>query len=142
MSELSHRVRVFVYRYDGGRPEYLLLRSAQGIEGFWTPIHGPIGFGEQVESAIRREVHDDIGLGRHTELIDLEMTSRWLLGDEEVIEWNFGFLPASPGHSLRIDTERWSEFRWAPFPEAYPSLELENDRAAILRLHTRLFGAA
>jgi hypothetical protein len=30
----------------------------------------------------------------------------------------------------------WSEFQWAGFSLAYPSLELDADRAAIMRLHT------
>jgi ADP-ribose pyrophosphatase YjhB (NUDIX family) len=141
MVELLHRVRVFVYRFEEGRPDYLLLRSTQGIESFWTPVHGPIGFGEQLESAIRREVMDDTGLGRPTELIDLRMPSRWVMGDEEIIEWNFGFHVSPPPTLLRIDQGRWSEFRWSPFTDAYPSLELEHDRAAIMRLHALLHAA-
>jgi hypothetical protein len=140
MAELSHRVRVFVYRYEQGLPTYLLLKS-QGFESFWTPIHGPIGFGEKLESAIRREVSDDTGITRPVELIDLQMPARWLLGDEEVIEWDFGFRAVPAGKELRIASERWAEFRWATFPEAYPSLELDYDRAAIMRLHTLLHAA-
>lgn len=141
MSELSHRVRVFVYRYEERRPRYLLLRSGQGIESFWTPLHGPIGFGEKLESAIRREVADDTGLGRPLDLIDLQMPSRWVVGDEQVIEWNFGFQAIPEAEDLRLDTQRWVDFRWAEFPEAYPRLELEFDRAAIMRLHTMLHAA-
>lgn len=138
MQELWHRVRVFVFHFQEGRPDYLLLRSKR-IESFWTPIHGPIGFGEQVESAIRREVLDDIGVGRPTELIDLEMPTRWVMGDEETIEWVFGF--HTPMRELQVDRERWSDFRWSAFPDAYPSLELDSDRAAIMRLHTRISAA-
>ncbi len=140
MRELCHRIRVFVYRFADGRPDYLLLRGAQ-MESFWTPIHGPIGFGEKLESAIRREVMDDIGLGRPAELIDLEMPTRWLVGDEEVIEWIFGFHAPPASRSLRVDARRWADFRWVQFPQAYPSLELEHDRAAIMRLHTLLHAA-
>ena len=142
MSELSHRIRVFVYRYQAAEPTYLLLRSARGgIESLWTPLHGPLGFGEKLESAIRREVMDDTGLGRPMELIDLEMPSRWLLGDEEVIEWNFGFRAQPPSEDPHLDEQRWVDFRWTPFQEAYPSLELDNDRAALMRLHTMLHAA-
>jgi len=142
MPELRHRVRVFVYRLDRSDPSYLLLRSAQGIEGCWSPIHGPIGFGEKVEGAIRREVLSDVGLARADELVDLQMTSRWLVGDEEVIEWNYGFRAGlMRDEGLRLDSERWNAFRWAHFAEAYPSLELEFDRAAILRLHAHLRAA-
>lgn len=140
MAELYHRVRVFVFRYDGKlEPSYLLLRGAQ-MESFWTPLHGTIGFGEQLEAAIRREVMDETGLGRPVQLIDLQMPARWLVGDEEVIEWNFGFR-AAPSPTPRIDGERWAEHRWAPFPEAYPSLEFQNDRAAIMRLHALVHAA-
>ena len=141
MSALSHRIRVFVYRLDRGRPDYLLLRSAQGIEGCWTPIHGPIGFGEKLETAIRREVMQDTGLGRPAELIDLQMPSRWVVGDEEVIEWNFGFRVPPSSMSLRMDPKRWVDFRWVGFPAAYPTLELDHDRAAIMRLHAVLHAA-
>ncbi len=140
MTELVHRIRVFVYRYEERLPRYLLLRGSQGIESFWTPIHGPIGFGEKLESAIRREVMEDIGVSKPSQLIDLEMPARWLVGDEEVVEWNFGFHTAAANANLRLD-KRWSEFRWAEFAEAYPSLELEHDRAAIVRLHTMLNAA-
>lgn len=140
MSDLVHRIRVFVYRFVERHPHYLLLRGTQGIESFWTPIHGPIGFDEKLETAIRREVMDDIGLGRPNQLIDLEMPSHWVLGDEEIVEWNFGFQTQANEYLLHLDP-RWSEFRWSAFTEAYPSLELENDRAAIMRLHTLLHAA-
>lgn len=138
--ELSHRIRVFVFRYHEAQPVYLLMRAAQ-YESFWTPIHGPIGFGEKLESAIRREVMDDIGLARPNRLIDLEMPTRWQLGDEETIEWVFGFHAQPKADDMRVDLKRWSDFRWVQFPEAYPSLELEYDRAAIMRLHTLLHAA-
>ena len=141
MGELSHRIRVFVVRFAAGQPDYLLLRSTQDIESFWTPIHGPIGFGEQLETAIRREVLDDTGLTRPRELIDLQMPARWIVGDEEIIEWNSGFRIAPAHTDLRLDPSRWADFRWASFPNAYPSLELENDRAAIMRLHALLHAA-
>lgn len=139
--DLRHRICVFVFRFEAGEPDYLLLRSAQGIEGFWTPIHGPIGFGEKLETAIRREVVEDTGLGRPRELIDLKMPARWVVGDEEVIEWNFGFRAALTSETLQLDPDRWADYRWASFSDAYPSLELEYDRAAIMRLHALLHAA-
>jgi hypothetical protein len=134
MNDLSHRIRIFVYRMQSGRPDYLLLRG-QGFESFWGPIQGPIGFGEKLESAIRREVMDDVGIYKPMDLIDLRMPARWLVGDEEVIEWNFGFRTPSDQTDLRL-ASRWSAFRWVDFAEAYPKLELDGDRAAIMRLHT------
>jgi hypothetical protein len=139
MVDLQHRIKIFVYRFHGSTPDYLLLRGG-GHESFWGPIQGPIGFGEKLESAIRREVMDDIGIARPMDLIDLQMPGRWLVGDEEVIEWTFGFRTRPEQPRLRL-APRWAGHRWAPFGAAYPSLELDNDRAAILRLHTLLNAA-
>ncbi len=139
MVELLHRLKIFVYRLQDRRPHYLLLRGP-GPESFWSPVHGPIGFGEKIDSAIRREVLDDVGLTRASDLLDLEMPSRWLVGDEEIVEWCFG-LRTPVEHSSPQLGPRWSDFRWAEFSAAYPSLELETDRAAILRLHHILHAA-
>lgn len=139
MVELLHRIKVFVYRVSSEEPSYLLLRGG-GLESFWGPIQGPIGFGEKLESAIRREVMDDVGIAKPVDLIDLQMPTRWLVGDEEVIEWAFGFRTPHQASLLSLGP-RWSDFRWAGYSEAYPSLELEDDRAAITRLHSLLHAA-
>ncbi len=140
MSEVLHRIRVFVFHVSEHVPNYLLLRPAQGIESCWGPIHGSIGFGEQLESAIRREVRTDAGISAPLDVIDLDMPSRWLVGDEQIIEWNFGVRTTLAKQELTLD-DRFADFRWATFSAAYPSLELEYDRAAIMRLHTLLNAA-
>jgi hypothetical protein len=139
MTDLLHRIKIFVFRFRESQPDYLLLRPS-GPEGLWGPIQGPIGFGEKLETAIRREVMDDIGIARPVGLIDLQMPGRWLLGDEEVIEWTFGFRTPPDQDRLHL-SDRWAAFRWAAFNEAYPTLELDGDRAAILRLHSLLNAA-
>jgi ADP-ribose pyrophosphatase YjhB (NUDIX family) len=137
MTELLHRIKVFVFQQAGPEPDYLLLRPAQGMESFWGPVQGSIGFGEKLESAIQREVLDDTGILQPLDVIDLGMPARWQLGVEDVIEWTFGFKTRAGTGELRLDP-RFAEFRWAQFSQAYPSLELETDRAAIMRLHTLL----
>ncbi|MBL8860974.1 MAG: NUDIX domain-containing protein [Planctomycetes bacterium] len=140
MSELIHRIKVFVFEAAGPEPRYLLLRSAQGIESLWGPVHGTIGFGEKLEHAIHREVLDDTGLLQPAGVIDLGMPTHWSFGDEDVIEWTYGFQTIAAPPQLRLDP-RWAEFRWASFGAAYPTLELDADRAAIMRLHTILRAA-
>jgi hypothetical protein len=140
MSELIHREKVFVFRQHGPEPHYLLLRSAQGIEGAWGPVQGTIGFGEKLEHAIQREVLDDTGILQPENVIDLGMPMRWSLGVEDVVEWIYGFKAVPSASRLRLDP-RWAEFRWASFGDAYPTLELDWDRAAIMRLHTLLRAA-
>lgn len=139
MTELLHRIKVFVYSMHGRQPQYLLLRQSNP-ESLWGPVQGSIGFGEKLENAIRREVMDDIGLDRPLDLIDLQMPARWVVGDEEVIEWAFGFRTQNDLPPLEL-SQRWAEARWSQFARAYPSLELDPDRAMIMRLHTLLHAA-
>jgi hypothetical protein len=99
-------------------------------------LQGEIGLGEQMEGAILRQVQEGMGQGELLDLIDLKMPARWLIGDEEIIEWNYGcrIQPLST-------QDRAVPLRWERFAHAYPSLELETDRAAILRLHALLRAA-
>ncbi len=139
MADLQHRLKLFVYRVQRRQPDYLLLRGP-GLESFWVPAQGPIGFGEKIDSAIRRELSEDLGLSSASDLLDLELPARWQLGDEEVIEWCFALRTPLERSKPQLGP-RWSDFRWSQFSEAYPSLELEGDRAAILRLHHILHAA-
>ncbi|MEZ6017573.1 MAG: NUDIX domain-containing protein [Planctomycetota bacterium] len=140
MGNLLHRIKIFVYRLGEPGPDYLLLKSAQGIESLWGPLHGDLGFGEKLEGAIRRRVMEDTGLAPPAQLVDLEMPSRWLLGDEEIVEWTFGFQANAAPDTRRL-ARAWAAHRWACFEEAYPTLGLDPDRAAIMRLHTHLNAA-
>ena len=141
MPELLHRIKVFVYRIREDRPDYLLLQRDHGHESSWGPVQGSIHFGEQLEMAAQREVHEDTGLARAMDLIDLEMPARWVLGDEEVIEWNYAFRALPDSDSQLQLAPDWTNHRWTDFGSAFPELALEVDRAAIMRLHT-LLGAA
>jgi 8-oxo-dGTP pyrophosphatase MutT (NUDIX family) len=140
MTEFLHRIRVFVYSYKHGSPDYLLLKREGGRESFWTPLNGSLGFGEQLESAVRREVVEEVGLAAPSQLIDLNMPSSFELGDEQVVEWNFACRAPLEGVEPKL-ASHWAAFQWAQFDEAYPALEFEQDRRAIVRLHTLLHAA-
>lgn len=140
MVELLHRIKVFIYRLHEAQPDYLLLKPDQGIEGLWGPIQGVLGFGEKFDQAIRRRVLDETGLVEPGELVDLEMPNRVSFGDEEIVEWTFGYHShGQPDEELL--NRHWAAHRWAEFAAAYPALGFEDDRAAIMRLHAFL-GAA
>jgi hypothetical protein len=47
---------------------------------------------------------DDVGVPRPLDLIDLQMPGRWLVGDEEIIEWTFGF--RMPSHDTELTLAR------------------------------------
>ena len=140
MSELLHRIKVFAYRLAAGGPRYLLLKPDQGLEALWGPVQGEVGFGDQLESAVRRRLAEDTAILTAAQLLDLETPAHWTLGDEEIIEWCYG-VRCLDDPDPEILEARFSAHRWAGFSDAYPRLGLELDRAAILRLHAQL-GAA
>lgn len=140
MSELLHRVKIFVFQHAVQEPRYLLLRAAQGVEGCWGPLQGNIGFGEKLESAIRRELIDETGILRPLDVIDLELHQHQSLGDEDIIEWTYGIRIPAQDVTLRLDP-KWAAFRWTDFSRGYPLLELDDDRAALVRLHARINAA-
>jgi 8-oxo-dGTP pyrophosphatase MutT (NUDIX family) len=135
-----HRVRVFVYHLNQGTPSYLLLHSAQGIEGLWRPVNGNIDYSEQFETAVRREVLEDTGLTSRSAILDLELPLRQIFGDQEVVHWNYGFRVDSIPSELHLD-RRFDCHRWALYGDAFPDFGLEGDRTGVTRLHTKL-GAA
>ena len=140
MSELHHRIKVFVYRFEQAAPHYLLLKPDQGIEALWGPLQDELGFGEKLESAIRERVRHQVGLDPSGRLLDLDMPGRWTLGDEEIIEWTFGF--RARGHVRPELLEgSFAAHRWARFQDAYSCLGLELDREAVMRLHARVLAA-
>ena len=140
MSELLHRIKVFLYRHDTAEPDYLLLKPAQGFDALWGPVQGALGFGDKIEAAVQRRVFEDTGLPPQATPLDLGAPARWTVGDEDVFEWCFGY-PCVGEPDPRVLEEHWAAHRWASFPEAYPSLGLEFDRNAIMRLHTMLRAA-
>lgn len=140
MSELHHRIKIFVYRFEDRTPRYLLLKPDQGIEALWGPLQGGLGYGEKMEAAIRRKVQEEVGVRPPGMLMDLEMPGRWTLGDEEIIEWTFGFAARGGVDSDRVSGQ-FADHRWARFQEAYNALGLDPDRAAMMRLHTKVLSA-
>lgn len=137
MSEFFHRVKIFVYRLGSPEPAYLLTKPPHGFEALWGPMQGALGFGEQIEGAVRRRVLEDTGMRSQQPMIDLEMPAHWQLGDEQIIEWNYGVHALSQPVRAAMD-KCGAAFRWVAFSEAYPKLDFESDRAAIMRLHTML----
>ncbi|MEZ6003118.1 MAG: hypothetical protein R3F17_16600 [Planctomycetota bacterium] len=140
MGDLQHRLRIFFYRFEEQQFRYLLLKPSQGIESLWGPLHSALGLGEKLEGAIRRHARADLGVTTPGKVIDLQQPELWVLGDEEIVEWNFGY-ECNASIDRGLLRRHWADFRWLDFAQAYPSLGLEVDRQAILRLHAGLSAA-
>lgn len=136
MHEFHHRIKVFVFAERAGDLQYLVVRPSPGPETLWGPIEGPILPSENLELAVCRRVRDAVGFERPRAILDLRMPERWLLPDEQVVEWIYGYgveAAMEPRHG-----RSGPEYRWEEFDRAFRAMEQPGDRDAILRLHLTL----
>ena len=138
MLDLNHRVKVFVYRFSGRDLSYLMLKRPPLSEGFWGPVSGPIQPWENLERAVLREVREETGIVEPWSLLDLKSPDRFQLGEFQLVEWVYGYqVPGGDPPSIRLAPEI-EGYRWNPFDEAYQTMEMEEDRKAMVRLHMLL----
>ncbi len=135
MTEITHRVKVFVFQFTEEIPHYLMLRAKPRQENFWGPVMGTIRPWEDLDRAILREVREETGLDRPEEVVDLEIRDVWTMGEEHLVDWMYGFRVRPAQLTLGDGV---SEFQWVPFPRCYESLETETNRKGLIRLHTML----
>jgi 8-oxo-dGTP pyrophosphatase MutT (NUDIX family) len=134
---LAHQVRVFVFRFDPEHVEYLLLRRRPRSEHTLGPVRGRVDVSEHLQDAVLREVRAETGIVRPAHLIDLEHTSTFVVGDQGLVQWEFGYqVPGTPpGWSPGPEI---AETLWTPFEGAFRTLEQPDDRSALVRLQMYL----
>ncbi len=136
---LDHKVRVFVFCYDGTTVNYLLVRNHPKTENILGPVTGAVGLDEHLRDAVLREVREDTGLTHPKHLIDLEHTSTLTIGDEGLVEWEFGYQAPVIGDSALIcPGPQVVESSWFRFENAFGLLESPDDRVALVRLQVLL----
>lgn len=124
-----------VYRMDGDRPLFLLIRDSYRNWGF---PKGHLETGEQPEAAATREVREETGLAA------LELRC-----PIETIDWYFRFrgrLIHKVCHFYLMQTdhsetspqraEGITACRWAPFEEARAAISYANARQVLERAHS------
>lgn len=139
MFVLQHRVRVFVFQYEGTELRYLLLRQKPRAEWPLGPVIGAVGLDEHLPEAAVREVARETGLTRPQQLLDLAEPSKELFGDVGLVEWPFAFQAGTPGRPAEVTPGPMiGEYAWMAFDVAFRSVEARRDRDALVRLQVRL----
>jgi len=136
---LDHKVRVFVFCFDGPQVNYLLVRRHPRSENILGPVTGAVGIDEHLRDAVLREVREDTGLTHPKHLIDLDHTSTLTIGDEGLVEWDFGYqAPGNRESALINPGPQVVESSWCQFERAFGLLEFPDDREALIRLQVML----
>ena len=140
MFALQHRIRVFVFRFDGPDARFLLLRHRPRTEWPLGPVVGPVGPGDHLREAVVREVQEETGIARPHLVLDLAEPAKDLFGDCGLIEWPFAYQAGTPDQPEPAITPgpRVGECAWMDFEAAFQSVESQRDRDALVRLRLRL----
>ena len=135
-----HVVRVFVYRQHERRFEYLVVRHQPAHDSFWSPLTGVLQPHESIYQAAVRSVGEEIGLPSPRRILDLQLASRFQVGEFDEVDWAVGYGAPAPISDLRPASDL-AELRWLDFDHGYRELDLEEDRRSIMRLHFTLRSA-
>ena len=140
MTEQLHVVRVFVFRQERRQLEYLVVRHRPAHDSFWSPITGVLQPHESIFQAAVRSVGEEVGLPSPRQIVDLQLATRQQVGDLEEIDWSVGYRARTAPADLRPAADL-AELKWFDFDAIYRSLDREEDRRSVMRLHFTLRAA-
>ena len=137
--KVLHRVRILVFSKTGSVTRHLLVKPFPRREWSWRPLEGRIRLKEQFHQAIQREVHEKIGI-EHGSIIDLHHYSMVTMGEEELVDWDYGYRieflsPESMNQKTRAS---FADIRWMNLFQALKSVESKPVAEALMRLELEL----
>ncbi|WFE63978.1 NUDIX domain-containing protein [Micromonospora sp. WMMD714] len=96
----------------GGPTELLLVRHASGPTELWALVAGFVEAGESLETAVRREVHEEVSLDLGT--IDYFGSQPWAISGPGVLLAGFTATVADPAAEPVVDGRELVRARWFP----------------------------
>jgi dATP pyrophosphohydrolase len=130
---LPIQVEAIIFRRNGNKIEYLLLKRIPERNGFWQPVTGGVEEGETRKEALHREIREETGVknvitvieGLHYfEFSDPNLNQEYVYGVE-----------VSPSEEIVLDGKEHSEYRWSSFEEALQLLNWKENKEALRRLN-------
>ena len=124
---------------------FLLLRRTPARGGWWQAVTGSVESEEDLETAVRREVREETGIGELSDLVDLdyafpfEFTKYGGKGALEAVKHSFGVEVG--GETVEIGPEH-DAWEWVAYEEALERLTWEDNKEAFRRLQGYLDGEA
>lgn len=130
---LPIQVEAVIFRKNGNRIEYLLLKRVPERNGFWQPVTGGMEEGETREETLRREVIEETGVKNilavigslyYFEFSDPNLNQEYVYGVE-----------VSSSEEIVLDRKEHNEYRWCSFQEALQLLNWKENKEALKRLN-------
>jgi len=133
---LPIQVEAIIFRRNGNRIEYLLLKRLPERNGFWQPVTGGVEEGETLTEALRREIREETGIENLVRVI--EDIYYFEFSDPNLNkEYVYGVEVAST-EVVVLDGEEHSEYRWCGIKDALQLLSWKENKEALEKLNTIL----
>jgi 8-oxo-dGTP pyrophosphatase MutT (NUDIX family) len=133
---LPIQVEAIIFRRNGNRVEYLLLKRLPERNGFWQPITGGVEEGETQKEALCREIREETGIKNIVTI--LENLYYFEFSDPNPNQEYVYGVEASSSEEIMLDPKEHSEFRWCNFQEALQLLNWKENKEALRKLNTIL----
>jgi 8-oxo-dGTP pyrophosphatase MutT (NUDIX family) len=133
---LPIEVEAIIFRRNGTRIQYLLLKRLPQKNGFWQPVTGGIEEGETLEEALRREITEETGVKNIVAVI--EGLYYFEFSDPNPNQEYVYGVEVSPSEEIVLDGREHSEYRWCSFQVALQLLHWKENKAALRKLNITL----
>jgi len=133
---LPLQVEAIIFRKNGNKTEYLLLKRVPEKNGFWQPVTGGLEEGETRTEALFREIKEETGIKNPIRVI--EGLYYFEFSDPNLNQEYVYGVEVSPTEEVVLDGEEHSEYRWCSFREALQLLSWKENKEALKKLNTIL----
>jgi len=133
---LPIQVEAIIFRMNGNKIEYLLLKRVPEKNGFWQPVTGGLEEGETRTDALFREIREETGVKSLIRLIDGLYYFEFSDPNPNQ-EYVYG-VEISSSVEIVLDRKEHSEYRWCCFQEALQLLHWKENKEALKKLNTTL----
>jgi len=133
MSTRTTQVEIIVFKVIGNDILFLLLKRNAQKGGFWQPITGGVEAGEDLATAVDRELREETGVVKCLRVI--KDVHYFEFDSEEygvLKEYVFG-VEVAPEVNIEISPEH-TEMRWCSLSESHELLKYENNKTAFGKL--------
>ena len=133
---LPIQVEAIIFRRNGNKVEYLLLKRLPERNGFWQPITGGVEEGETRNEALRREIKEETGIKNIVAV--LEDLYLFEFSDPNLNQEYVYGVEVSPSEEIALDQKEHSEYKWCSFQEALQLLHWRENKEALRKLNKTL----
>ena len=133
---LPIQVEAIIFRRNGNKMEYLLLKRLPERNGFWQPITGGVEEGETRNEALRREIREETGIKNIVAV--LEDLYLFEFSDPNLNQEYVYGVEVSSSEEIVLDQKEHSEYKWCGFQEALQLLHWKENKEALRKLNMTL----